>query len=137
MKLDWNEFDALSIYLSNEIKKCGKKYSGVAGMPRGGLPLAVTLSHRLGLPYFDIQSASKDCLIVDDINDSGATMGHMMAQGYDTAVLLTRHSSPLKTTFSGGIVMDDNWVEFPWEKSLEDSIVEYKKHLYGAAYAVH
>jgi len=100
-------------------------------MPRGGLPLAVTLSHRLNLPYFSIQSAPKDCLIVDDINDSGATMKWMAEEGHDTAVLLTRHSSPVKTTFSGGVVMDDNWVEFPWEQSLEDSMLEYKKGLYA------
>ncbi len=125
MKLTWNEFDELCIYLSNQIKKCGKQYRGIAGIQRGGLTLAVTLSHRLDLPYFNLNSAPKDCLIVDDINDSGRTMRYMIEEGYDTAVLLTRYSSPIKTTFTGGIVQDDNWVEFPWEKSLEQSMLEY------------
>ena len=51
-KLSWKEFDecTYSIY-----KKCkNKNLKGVYGFPRGGLCLAVALSHSLGLPLLDV-----------------------------------------------------------------------------------
>ena len=68
-KLSWIEFDECinSIY-----KQCkNKKFEGVYGFPRGGLCLAVALSHSLGLPL--LEEPKNNSLIIDDIYDTGYT----------------------------------------------------------------
>lgn len=117
--LDWNEFGVLCENLSQQIKKCNKNYKYIVGIPRGGLCLAVALSHKLGIQYCDLETAAyfspDEVLIVDDINDTGKTLSGLKEKGYDTAVLVTRHTSPLSTTFTGGIIENDKWVIMPWE----------------------
>ena len=69
-KLSWIEFDECinSIY-----KQCkNKKFEGVYGFPRGGLCIAVALSHSLELPLLD--EPKNNSLIVDDIYDTGYTL---------------------------------------------------------------
>lgn len=132
MNFTWKEFDQFCTFLSQQIQKCGKKYKYIVGIPRGGLCLAVVLSHRLGIQYCDIETAAffspDEVLIVDDINDTGKTLSGLKEKGYDTAVLVTRHTSPLTTTFTGGIIMDDNWVIMPWEclETVQKDEQEYK-----------
>ena len=41
----WGEFDKSVDYIANQCKKL--KLSGIYGVPRGGLCLAVALSHKL------------------------------------------------------------------------------------------
>ena len=70
IRLSWLEFDECvnSIY-----KKCkNKNLDGIYGFPRGGLCLAVALSHSLGLPI--LEKPKNNCLIVDDIYDTGYTL---------------------------------------------------------------
>ena len=43
----WSEFDESVDYIANQCKKC--KFSGIYGVPRGGLCLAVALSHKLNV----------------------------------------------------------------------------------------
>ena len=69
-KLKWIDFDECisSIYI-----RCkNKKFEGVYGFPRGGLCLAVALSHSLGIPLLD--EPKNNSLIVDDIYDTGYTL---------------------------------------------------------------
>jgi len=49
IKFSWEEFDAAADMIADEIKSKGllKKFTHIYGIPRGGLPLAVALSHRL------------------------------------------------------------------------------------------
>ena len=68
----WEEVD-------NFIDKVCSRYSsttlsGVYGLPRGGLIFAVMLSHRLNIPL--LSAPSHNCLIVDDICDSGESLLH-------------------------------------------------------------
>ena len=69
-KLNWVDFYECiySIYI-----RCkNKKFEGVYGIPRGGLCLAVALSHSLGLPLLD--KPKNNSLIVDDVYDTGCTL---------------------------------------------------------------
>ena len=69
-RLSWIEFDECinSIY-----KQCkNKNFEGVYGFPRGGLCLAVALSHSLGLPL--LNEPKNNSLIIDDIYDTGYTL---------------------------------------------------------------
>ena len=52
-----------------------KQIKNIYAIPRGGLPLAVSLSHRLNLPIIMNETEiSPQTLVVDDIFDSGATL---------------------------------------------------------------
>lgn len=93
----------------------GSHFTGVYGLPRGGLVPAVMLSHRLDIPL--LAAASPGCLVLDDIADSGITLKHYSDLGYKIAVLVYKfHRSEVRPDYSGLITNDPNWVVFPWEK---------------------
>ena len=50
------------------------KIRSVAGVPRGGLILAVLLSHQLGIPLVYVEEATPSTLLVDDLADTGETL---------------------------------------------------------------
>ena len=66
----WSEFDKSVDYIANQCKKM--KLTGIYGVPRGGLCLAVALSHKLNIQL--IEEPLKDSLIVDDVNETGITL---------------------------------------------------------------
>ena len=49
-----------------------KEFSGIYGVPRGGLCLAVALSHKLQINL--IKEPIKNSLIVDDVYETGITL---------------------------------------------------------------
>ena len=63
----WNEFDKSVDYIANKCKLL--KLSGIYGIPRGGICLAVALSHKLDVKL--ISTPMKNSLIVDDIYETG------------------------------------------------------------------
>ena len=66
----WREFDESVEKIAN---KCSyKEFSGVYGVPRGGLCLAVALSHKLKIEL--ISEPIKNSLIVDDVYETGITL---------------------------------------------------------------
>ena len=69
-KLSWIEFDECINSIYEQCKN--KDFVGVYGFPRGGLCIAVALSHSLGLPL--LEQPKNNSLIVDDIYDSGYTL---------------------------------------------------------------
>jgi len=97
--------------------------SGVYGIPRGGLVLASWLAHKLYLPL--LFAPSKDCIIIDDICDSGESLLHYVKNSSNP----TADNNYFITTMfhrpnnKSGIEPDfwfkekiDNWVVFPWEE---------------------
>jgi len=68
----WDEFDKSVEHIA---KKCKSfNFSGIYGVPRGGLCLAVALSHKLKINL--ISQPKKNSLIVDDIYDTGFTLNN-------------------------------------------------------------
>lgn len=95
------------------------KFTGVYGFPRGGLVLAVMISHRMGIPL--LMSPSKGCLIVDDICDSGETLLHYMKNSsavdkpdHMTTTMIYKKNDLVTPDYYWGIKEDD-WIVFPWE----------------------
>ena len=66
----WSEFDKSVDHISKECKFL--EFSGIYGVPRGGLCLAVALSHKLNIKL--ISTPIKNSLIVDDIYETGHTL---------------------------------------------------------------
>ena len=62
-QLNWADFDACVQVLTE--RHSGRSLNCVFGIPRGGLCLAVGLSHALGLPL--LMEPDNHCLIVDDV----------------------------------------------------------------------
>jgi len=112
----WNQFEKDSDKLAQLIKKNNKSISGIYGVPRGGLILAVRLSHKLDLPLvLERSSIKKNTLIVDDIADSGKTLKLFdKADKYITATLFYNRTSICKPTYFSR--KKENWVVFPWEE---------------------
>ena len=113
-KLSWIEFDycIYSIY-----KKCkNKNFDGVYGFPRGGLCLAVALSHSLGLPILD--GPKNNTLIVDDIYDTGNTLEKIKhIKGSETHVWVSRKKPTWWNSYK--YIKDNEWIIFPWENINE------------------
>ena len=66
----WSEFDKAVEQIASKCKFL--EFSGVYGVPRGGLCLAVALSHKLKIEL--ISEPIKDSLIVDDVYETGITL---------------------------------------------------------------
>lgn len=105
----WQDFDDAVEYLVHELADLF--FVGIYGIPRGGLPLAVSLSHRLNIPLLPTRVLA-DTLVVDDISDTGRTL-----RPYRGCVIATIHRVP------GTKVEPDfyfrcreaDWVRYPWE----------------------
>jgi hypoxanthine phosphoribosyltransferase len=119
----------------------------LVGIGRGGLVPAAYLSHRTGLPLLSVDHSSGEhgfgaelldklaakirggarMLIVDDINDSGATINYLRAaieakvdapDGLRVAVLVHNVRSKARAEYHGSEIdrdQDKRWYVFPWE----------------------
>lgn len=120
----------------------------VVGMCRGGLIPAVIISHQLGVPLITHHVSLRDhethqdlswnlssgdqVLIVDDINDSGATIHtvnqQLQSQGVTHshevrwATLIHKIFSSQSVDYHAHVVHPDQshiWWHFPWEKHVD------------------
>ena len=109
----WEEFDNSVNYIAN---KCGsKEFSGIYGVPRGGLCLAVALSHKLKIEL--ISEPVKNSLIVDDVYETGITLTTFKdIEGATFFVLFSK----IKPTWWNTVFISkkSQWIVFPWENSL-------------------
>lgn len=110
--MNWEAFDIAAELLAKKVK--GQNFTCIYGQPRGGLILAVMLSHKLGLPLTLTPYASM--LWCEDIVDTGETF-LKMKQKFPKAV----YCSLLAKKFHSEVfhVCDysekNEWVVFPWE----------------------
>ena len=95
------------------------KPPGVYGLPRGGLVLAVMLSHKLDIPL--LAAPCDGCIIVDDICDSGESLKHYYDQtssihkrGYRIVTMYYNITSKVIPSFFR-YLKKDSWIVFPWE----------------------
>ena len=94
-------------------------FTGVFGIPRGGLCLGVMISHALNIPL--LMSPCPGCLIVDDICDSGESLVHYfknssgVRQDYTIATLYYKENALGVVPDIYGYVKTDKWIQFCWE----------------------
>ena len=108
----WNDFDKSVEQIAN---KCNPlEISGVYGIPRGGLCLAVALSHKLKLNL--ISEPMKNSLIVDDVYETGITLNTFKdIEGAMFFVLFSKIKPTWWNTVH--ISKEKEWIIFPWENA--------------------
>ena len=106
----WNEFDKSVDYIANQCKFW--KLSGIYGVPRGGLCLAVALSHKLNIQL--IEKPLKYSLIVDDVLETGITLRSFKdIEGANFFVLISKKKPIWWNTVN--LSHKKEWIVFPWE----------------------
>ena len=109
----WSEFDKSVDYI---VKKCKfLEFSGIYGVPRGGLCLAVALSHKLKINL--ITEPIKNSLIVDDVYETGITLNAFKdIEGAMFFVLFSKIEPIWWNTVN--ISEKKEWIVFPWEDTI-------------------
>ena len=113
----WSEFDKSVEYIANKCKFL--EFSGIYGIPRGGLCLAVALSHKLKIGL--ISEPKKNSLIVDDVYETGITLTTFKdIEGATFFVLFSK----IKPTWWNTVFISkkNQWIVFPWENTLNSKI---------------
>lgn len=114
----WQEFESDIPKLVLKIKATRKRFDGIYGIPRGGLPIAVTLSHHLNLPIL-AGGVTKNTLVVDDVADSGSTLMPYGDRRATIATIFLANNSKIKPRIwlRKKARKGKEWVVFPWERS--------------------
>jgi hypoxanthine phosphoribosyltransferase len=109
----WSEFDNSVKQIANKCRF--KEFSGIYGVPRGGLCLAVALSHKLKIEL--ISEPIKNSLIVDDVYETGLTLTSF--KDIEGAMFFVLFSKVKPTWWNTVFISDKSqWVVFPWENKL-------------------
>jgi len=110
--LSWQDFDQAVQRIAQLYG--GRRFSGVHGLPRGGLVLAVSLSHRLELPL--LPDPQPGCLVVDDVYETGRTLApHRQLEGAELLVWISKVEPIWWQAVE--VCTDPEWIVFPWEDS--------------------
>ena len=120
----WEEFDKSVELIANRCKFL--EFSGIYGIPRGGLCLAVALSHKLKVNL--ISEPLENSLIVDDVYETGNTLNTLKdTEGAKFFVLFSKIEP---TWWNTAFICEKNkWIIFPWENplNLQNDRKEYIK----------
>jgi hypoxanthine phosphoribosyltransferase len=108
--LSWEEFDQAVWHIASSCDE--GPLTGIYGIPRGGLCLAVALSHRLQLPL--LPRAQPGCLLVDDVYETGLTLEVYRDLPNTRAVVWISKANP-NWWHAVEVVDSSEWIVFPWE----------------------
>ena len=120
----WSEFDESIEHIADKCKFL--EFSGIYGVPRGGLCLAVALSHKLEINL--ISEPIKNSLIVDDVYETGMTLNKF--KNIEGAMFFVLFSK-IEPTWWNTVFLSkkSEWISFPWENTLNSQFDrnDYKK----------
>jgi len=128
--VSWELIDECVTDIAFHLKDTGKDFKGVYGIPRGGVILAVLLSHKLDLPYvenpYDYQF--DDFIVIDDIADTGETL-KFYEETFEKSYIVTIHEHEQSIVKPDYSVIDkgDKWIVYPWETEDSEEIQDYLK----------
>lgn len=98
--------------------------TGVYGLPRGGLVMAVIISHRMHIPM--LMAPVEGCIIVDDVCDTGESLIHYVNNSsgihkpkYHIATLCYKRNKLGIVPEMCGYNIENKWIVFPWEDRTE------------------
>lgn len=114
-KVNWEEIEKYIDNVNDFYRD--KKISGVYGLARGGLIFAVMLSHKMNIPL--LLAPTSNCIIIDDICDSGESLIHYTTNRYDeNKYYITTMYYNKKSNIKVDYYMkekEDKWIIYPWE----------------------
>ena len=115
--VSWDDINKYLDGVVEDVKKRGLKPSGVYGVPRGGLIFATMLSYKMDIPL--LLNAAKDCIIIDDIADSGRTLMHFTKNDtqfhkFYITTMYYHERSMVKPDYYM-FEKKDNWIVYPYE----------------------
>ena len=108
--LSWAAFDQAVGHIAASC--AGDSHCGIHGIPRGGLVLAVALSHRLELPL--LHTPQPGCLIVDDVYETGQTLAPYRDLAGARLVVWVSKVEP-QWWHAVEVTPSSEWLVFPWE----------------------
>lgn len=113
--LSWLEFDQAVRSLVEQLSSAS--FAGVYGVPRGGLCLAVALSHGLKRPL--LAEPQPDALIVDDVYETGRTLEALHARFPKARCAVWVSKCPPLWWDSVVVTDSSEWLLFPWENAAQ------------------
>ena len=125
--ISWNLIDEAVTDIAFNIKNTNQDFKGIYGIPRGGLILAVMLSHKLDLPLImSKDELDENSIIIDDIADTGKTLLDFVEYESYVVTIHEHEQSLIKPDYS---VIDkgDKWIVYPWETEDSEEIQDYLK----------
>jgi len=123
INISWEQYVKYVDVICQEFKNKAlfvRDIDSVYGIPRGGVILAVLLSHKLNLKYIDdIKKIDSNVLVVDDIFDSGNTINRFFKNlnliNIKTAAIVVNEKSNIKASFYSFFNISNEWINFPYE----------------------
>lgn len=85
---------------------------GVYGIPRGGNVLATMISYYYDIPL--LQAPCRNCIVVDDIADTGETLLHYKSKGYFITTMYYHKQSMVIPDYYYKEKTNE-WIVYPWE----------------------
>ena len=113
--LSWVEFDQVVQRMAERLSSAS--FAGVYGVPRGGLCLAVALSHALERPL--LAEPMPDALIVDDVYETGRTLEALHARFPTARCVVWVSKSPPQWWDAVVVTNSSEWLLFPWENAAQ------------------
>lgn len=125
-EITWDYIDTACEHLANKIRCDGKEFEAIVGIPRGGLIIAVKMSHLLDIPLKLVQK-SGSTLLCDDICDSGLTL--KVNKIYTNTTTLSIHKD-INSKFIPDYYYEETneWLQYPWE-TVATSKIDYKEKI--------
>jgi len=141
--INYNKYGILVDNLLTKIKFLNIQFNAIHGLPRGGLPIAVHLSHHLNIPLvisinqFSQEYINGQLLIVDDIIDTGKTYEQFLERTEDINIKFTFATlfyKPISPYIPDIYVKETtSWIVFPWER-IKERPSEYHQKIYSNLY---
>ena len=114
-ELSWTQFDQAVAVLAERF--AATPMTGIHGVPRGGLCLAVALSHALQQPL--LAEPAADALIVDDVYETGRTLQALQARFPQAAFAVWVSKCPPLWWQAAEVTDRSDWLIFPWENAAQ------------------
>jgi len=125
---EWVDIEIAVSNLCNKLKD--ESFEAIYGIPRGGLIIAVMMSHKLDIPLITslTNMSDKKFLVVDDIADTGKTLEKWknleVCNNAKFATIDYHEQSVVEPDYWIN-EKGDKWIVYPWERADSDEIQDY------------
>ena len=137
-KISWEKFGEMCETLVEKLKTDSRKIDFIYSPPRGGLPIAVYISHHLEISMINHISWGLDkiqnyILVIDDVSDTGKTLfdiNYRLKSAGKKTIFATLHYKPKSIVIPDYYVEEtENWLIYPWECDQEKPS-QYHQEIY-------